>query len=370
MRKKRWVSLMMSMVLALGLTACASSSKEPQEPEAAQDTAVTEEAAAEDGEKETYRIVYLSKELSNPLMRAFGNGMIQAKDAYNQEAGYEKIIYEEQTCTNASDVNSMIELCNTLLTQDLDALIITPVSSTSVADVVKRCNERGVAFVNLDTRIDTDELEAAGASTDVFVGFDLIDHGYTMMNALTEGSGGTCKYIVIGGYEGAASNEEMMAGLEKAESEAPDTMERIDYQPADWNRNKAFEVAGNLLTAHPDVEAFICLNDEMAGGTIQAIESIGKVPGKDIKVYGRNFMGGSPELIEEGKQEFSISGLPNTVGGISMEQAIRLCEGKPVEHELLVDGVIEIPGRGLRHGEFTIGDDGKYYDMDGNEIVT
>ncbi len=51
----------------------------------------------------------------------------------------------------------------------------------------------------------------------------------------------------------------------------------VASQPADWDRNKARLVTKKLLEKHPNIDAFFCLNDEMALGTVDAVKEAGKI---------------------------------------------------------------------------------------------
>lgn len=373
---KKIACVLLCLLLALAAVGCSSAPTQETTPatstSVAPSTAASTEpatsAAPATSAKDPYKIVYVAKSLSNPLFILMDDGMKAKVEEINKAAGYEKVVYESQTTANESDVEQMLTLCDTLLTQDLDALVITPASSNSFADVVKKCNDKGIAFIDLDTKVDQAELDAAGAKFDVFVGTDNIQMGKDLFNSCVKAYDGKCKYIVLGGYEGASTHIDMMKGLEEAAAAAPATMERLDYQAADWNRNKAFEVAGALLTAHPDVQAFICFNDQMASGAMQAIESVGKVPGKDIKLFGSTFVGDAPQNIWDGKQESSVSRVPYSTGQIAMDQAVRLCDGLPVEHPNLKGNVIEIAGPPVTKADLVLGTDGKFYDKNGKPI--
>ncbi len=372
---KKIVCVVISLLLALSVAGCSSAPAQDTSSPSATTSAEPSTSASNDASEspaasnpDPYKIVYVAKSLSNPLFILMDEGMKAKVAEINEEAGYEKVVYESQTTANESDIEQMLTLCDTLLTQDLDALVITPASSNSFADVVKQCNEKGIAFIDLDTMVDQAELDAAGAKFDVFVGTDNVQMGKDLFDSCVKAFDGKCKYIILGGYEGASTHIDMMKGLEEAVAAAPDTMERLDYQAADWNRNKAFEVAGALLTAHPDVEAFICFNDQMASGAMQAIESVGKVPGKDIKLFGSTFVGDAPQNIWDGKQESSVSRVPYSTGQIAMEQAVRLCDGLPVEDPNLKGNVIEVKGPPVTKADLVLGEDGKFYDKNGKAI--
>ena len=369
---KKIISLVLCLMLVLAFAGCGQSQPATSQPAASQPAAsqpAASQPAASQDTQEVYNVAFVAKSLSNELFIAYDVGMKAFVDDYNAKAGYTKVVYNSHTTANESDVAQMVDLCETLLTQDLDALLITPASSTSFANIVKTCNDKGILFIDLDTEVDASELAAVGAKFDLFLGNDNVEMGEAIFQSVVDEFNGTCKYITIGGFEGASTHIEMMAGMKIVEDKNPG-MVRIDYQPADWNRNKAYEIASSLLTAHPDVECFVALNDQMASGVISAIENIGKVPGKDIKVAGSTFVGDGPANVFEGKQISSVSRQPNLCGKTAIEQAIRWCEGLDFEHPNLKGDRLLVPVKPVKPADLTKGPSGNYLDKDGVDVST
>ncbi|MBU2867618.1 sugar ABC transporter substrate-binding protein [Pacificibacter marinus] len=74
-------------------------------------------------------------------------------------------------------------------------------------------------------------------------------------------------------------------GLQKALAENPG-VELLQWEAADWDTNRAYEVTKQLLAAHPDVDGIWSANDNMAIGAIAALKETGnagavKVSGTD-----------------------------------------------------------------------------------------
>ncbi|MBU2937176.1 MULTISPECIES: sugar ABC transporter substrate-binding protein [Pacificibacter] len=60
-------------------------------------------------------------------------------------------------------------------------------------------------------------------------------------------------------------------GLQKALAENPG-VELLQWEAADWDTNRAYEVTKQLLAAHPDVDGIWTANDNMAIGAIAALK--------------------------------------------------------------------------------------------------
>ena len=71
----------------------------------------------------------------------------------------------------------------------------------------------------------------------------------------------------------------------------------VESQPADWDCTKAYDLATNYITAHPDLKAIYCCNDTMAMGVQEAVEA----SGKDIKVCGTDGNDDAIQSVADGK---------------------------------------------------------------------
>lgn len=85
--------------------------------------------------------------------------------------------------------------------------------------------------------------------------------------------------------EGAASAFKTAPGV---------VLEQIVY--GDWDRARAREQATGLMTRYPKLDAIWCASDLMAYGAIDAAQSAGRKPGKDIFISAFN---NSPEVLKE-----------------------------------------------------------------------
>ena len=75
---------------------------------------------------------------------------------------------------------------------------------------------------------------------------------------------------------------------ETLEADGSGKYQVVDVQPADWDRQKALDVATNIITKTPDLNAFFVANDTMALGVMQAIANTGNT-GKDPSGRHRRF---------------------------------------------------------------------------------
>lgn len=105
-------------------------------------------------------------------------------------------------------------------------------------------------------------------------------------------------------------------GLQRALAEHPEVrLRQLVY--SEWNRQRAYEQAQQLLPRHPDATLIWAANDEMAFGAMRAAEELGRVPGKDLLFATLN---NSAEVLQarlDGRVSVLVSG-HFTAGGWAM----------------------------------------------------
>jgi ribose transport system substrate-binding protein len=86
--------------------------------------------------------------------------------------------------------------------------------------------------------------------------------------------GGKGKVINLNGIPGNMSNDERTLGVDLALKEFPD-IKMVARQNGTENRTGAQPIIENLLTAHPDVDAVVCHNDDSAIAVLNALRDRG-----------------------------------------------------------------------------------------------
>jgi ABC-type sugar transport system substrate-binding protein len=102
---------------------------------------------------------------------------------------------------------------------------------------------------------------------------------------------------LTGGFNYASISR--IAGL-KAAAAADRDVVLGKLQTADWDRGRARELTAQVLSSDPETAVIWCASDLMALGAIDAIESAGREPGRDILVGGVDWAPFAPEKIGDG----------------------------------------------------------------------
>ena len=316
-KAKVLVAVMMAVVMGLSMVACGGSSSSTS---TAASTASTSEPAdsvgTESGDAE-YAVIL--KVLSSQFWQSMRDG-IQAKA---DELGIKVDIYAANT---EDDVEGQITLLENAISKGYKAIGVAPISNVNLNNAIADATEKGIKIVNIDEKVDMEALAELGGACTAYVATDNVGVGRMGAEYLIEQIGGEGEVAIVEGKAGAVSGENRRDGAKAAFEEAGLTI--VESQPADWDRTKAYDLATNYITAHPDLKAIYCCNDTMAMGVQEAVEA----SGKDIKVCGTDGNDDAIQSVADGKLCATVAQDPAAVGAKGLElmvQAVK--EDLPME---------------------------------------
>ena len=104
-----------------------------------------------------------------------------------------------------------------------------------------------------------------------------------------------------------------------------------------FRRDQAMTVMENLLQTHPKVDLVIALNDEMALGSLKALEQAGR---KGVIVSGFDGAIEGLEAIIAGRLTASLNQDPFGQGSLPVRAAMDLMKGKKIEENIPTGGEI------------------------------
>ena len=137
---------------------------------------------------------------------------------------------------------------------------------------------------------------------------------------------------VVEGLEGFNNTERIEGFVDQIEKQHPD-IKIVASQAADWEREKGYSVAQNIMQANPDVKAFFAASDEMAIGAAQAMKDDG-VDG--IVTIGIDGNSATMDSIDEGVTTASLDTDPYNIGVTAVEKAIDAIDGKEIDDNKVI----------------------------------
>lgn len=331
---KKTLSFVLAAALAMGAFAgcggsSASSSQTSSEPASSTPVSSSETSSQEatSGEGDL-KVAMVLKTLSNPFWVDMADG-IQAEA---EKLGVTADIF---AVDSEADIDGQLKKCEDALNNgSYDGLGVAPITSTNLISAVTAANGKGIPVVNIDAKIDETALEEAGGYVIGFATSDNYKVGAIgaeyIMEQLPDGG----KVAIIEGRAGDLSGELRRDGCkETLEGEGSGKYQVVDVQPADWDRQKALDVATNIITKTPDLNAFFVANDTMALGVLQAIANTGNT-GK-ILLVGTDASDETKEAIKAGEM-VAVCQDPAAIGATCLDilvDAIKAGEAGSPDYE-------------------------------------
>jgi ribose transport system substrate-binding protein len=228
------------------------------------------------------------------------------------------------------DVERQMQIVENLIQRQVRVLMLVPNGSREIVPAVVKANAAKIPVVAVDTRVDGPTLTAAGGVLTTFIGSDNEDGGRMAGAYLIERLGGTAKVAVLEGVPGHETADARLRGFRKALAGAAG-MQVVASQPANMERDQAFNVTQNILQAHPGITALFACNDVMALGAVEAIAAAGKSAA--ISVVGFDAQDDARKAIAVKRMAATIAQNPREMGRLAVLTAHRLLQGESVAAE-------------------------------------
>jgi ribose transport system substrate-binding protein len=268
-------------------------------------------------------VALVVKTLNNPFFIDMERGAREVADSL----GLALVV---QAPEREIDPERQMQIIENLIQRRVDVLAIVPNGSREIVPVIVKANEAGIPVVVVDTRVDSAALASAGGRIASFIGSDNVDGGRLAGRHLAERLGGTGPIAVIEGIPGHETGDSRLAGFREGIAAYPG-IEVVASQTANWERDQAFNVAQNILQAHPEVRGIFAANDIMALGAVEAVSAAGRTA--EILVVGFDAQDDAVTAMRAGRMAASIAQHPRDMGRRAMLTAWRILHGEPVDPE-------------------------------------
>ena len=236
------------------------------------------------------------------------------------DMGYEYKFHDQKY-----DSALMVSGCENLITQGVDALIISPCEPSALGPVVKKVKARGAPVVIAD-------IGGGGSDYDVIVISDCFGGGAIAADYMAQ---------MLQKRHNASKNVgvlKCMPGHVYAVRRGEGFTKRIEQLGvkvvsslcANDVRDQGYRVAQDMMTANPDIAAIFCENDPMALGAVQAVRDAGKSAINDVLVVGFNADTEAVEAIKAGYMAATIQQMPCEMGKKCVDLTDRLLKKEPL----------------------------------------
>jgi len=231
---------------------------------------------------------------------------------------------------SATDDQGQIDLIESMVTQGVEGIAITP-SSPAVIPALDDAIAEGVKVVLVDNDLPDWDGKTSVVATDNLKGGQLA--GEYIAEQLDEGS----TLAVLEGVPGVPALDDRVTGME--EGLGSSGIEIVGSAPTDCDQNKGVTAAADLLTANPDVDAIYGACGPPILGALQSIKREGRSP-SSILVVGFDALPDEITQIESGAEDATVAQFPAKMGELGMETVLQAVQGESVEP--LIDTGTEI----------------------------
>lgn len=222
---------------------------------------------------------------------------------------------------SATDIEGQIALIESMVTQGLQGIAVTPVDPT-VAAALDRAIEAGVKVVLMDNNIPDWNGRTALATTDNYAAGKIA--GEYLKSVLKDGD----TLGILEGVPGVPALDDRVNGM-------LDGLKGVDVEIVGRGATKCTEelgisVAEDLLTSNPDIKAIYAACGPPAAGAAQAIKNAG-IPADDIVLVGFDFCCGEKEALEAGIEDATVAQFPTKMAELGVDALVKAIKGQEVE---------------------------------------
>lgn len=279
-------------------------------------------ACTQDGENEAseeimenVRMGYITMDLGNPYFVTLIEGMEEKADELNIDLS----IHDGE-----NEVEPQIQAMEDLITQQVDAIILSSNDSEALNPMVKKAKEAGIKVIAANAPVE---------DPDAFIGSIEYDNGFQAGeiagNYIADHLDGEAKVAILQLSTIPAALERTEGQKEGLLSLAPNA--EIVAETDASTREGGLNAIETLLQSHPDLNVVLGINDDAVLGAYQAMQAAGK-EGEDIALVGFDAIEEALLKIKEGGiYRGTIDIAPFESGKVIIETAQRVLEEGAIE---------------------------------------
>jgi ribose transport system substrate-binding protein len=271
-------------------------------------------ASTRPAKEQVLTVAFVPKALNSPFWAAMESAA--AREAEEQRVHLVSLAADRET-----DVERQYQIIENLIQQGVDAILLAPAGSKELVTAIRKANDAGIPVLLLDTRIDEAAAESVGAEVLTYIGSDNFEGGAVAGRYLAATLGGSGEVAIIEGISGHETADQRRLGFLEAITEYPG-IRVVASQTANWERALAYDVAQNLLQAHPELDAIFAANDEMALGALEAADAAQRL--ETVSVIGFDAIPDALDNIRTGRLLGSVAQFPSEMGRLGVLYAAAL----------------------------------------------
>ena len=213
----------------------------------------------------------------------------------------------------------------TLLSKNVDVIVIQPVNGEAASSVAAQAKFDGVPVVAYDRII-------KNADIDAYVTQNSFRVGVLQAEAAVQATHGKGNYILLMGEAGHSVADEITRGVMSVLDQHPEIKVVVKQNHPNWSSALALATVENALTKYKNnIQAVLANNDGMALGAVQALE--------EQKLTGKVFVAGADadltavKDIVKGKQSMTVLKGIKPLAEEAVRVALTLAKKEPLKFD-------------------------------------
>ena len=287
----------------------------------------------------TWTLANSMRSVANPYHATFAKG---GEDfAKTIGAKYETLVTEGNSEKGISDIKALLQRTGGKLILNVD-----PNDSPDAKVIVDEVKKAGGFVVTQWNKPADLHPWDHNPNYVAHMSFDGVPTAEAIANELFKAFGGEGGIVALGGILSNVPAIERKLGLDNAIAKTNGKVKLLDFQPADWNEQKAFDITQAWLTRFGgEIKGVFAANDGMGMGALEALRQNG-LAGK-VPVVGIDGIELAVKAIEAGEFAGTVAWDPLWTGGMGLAIPYAHASGKiditkePNEHrEFYGTGII------------------------------
>jgi ribose transport system substrate-binding protein len=216
------------------------------------------------------------------------------------------------------NANTQIQQIQSMIDAKLDVIVVIAGSATALDRVIADACSKGIAVMNFDSMVDTNELTAK-------VNTDQLEWGQEAATWLVKQLNGKGKILVLNGPAGISVSDARRKGAEPVLKANPG-IEILAETNTDYNAAPAQEAVTNLLFSHPEIDGVLSFGGALSAGAVMAFEK----QGRDlVPITGENYRQ-FLEMWKEKKLNAWATQQPNWLAALATYAGVKAMQGEDI----------------------------------------
>jgi ABC-type sugar transport system substrate-binding protein len=245
--------------------------------------------------------------------------MENAAKAYAEANPGVEIIYGQGTA--ATDIEGQIALIESMVTQGVQGIALTPVDPTVASALDRAIADAGIKVVLMDNNIPDWTGRTSLATTDNYNAGVIA--GQYLATVLKDGD----TLGILEGVPGVPALDDRVNGM--LEGLKAVNVNIVGRGATNCTEELGINVAEDLLTANADLKAIYAACGPPAAGAAKAIENAG-IGNDDIVLVGFDFCCGEEQAIESGVEDASVAQFPAKMAEYGVDALVKSIRGETV----------------------------------------